>query len=132
MHTYLTFIGSVNLLGALLLLGAQNERFADNLLRRWTRMINSDEPCRNTPYLQAWLWWATIGTGFFGAINLVARGWPAEYARTIVMGNVYCYGSFEVLAIAMMFSPKWGEGKYLNHLLWIGQGGWGVAVLLRG
>ncbi len=128
---YLAWIGCANALGVGLLVGALHEGFADGLLRRWTRMIPPDEPYRHSPYGRVWLWWAIIGTGFFAALNFVALGWPPAYARVIAWGNVYCYGSFELLAIAASLSPRWGAGVRVAHVLWIGQTGWGVWALLR-
>lgn len=130
MSTYLTFIGAMNLLGALLLLGALSESFADGLLRRWTYILPPDVPFTHSPYGRLWLWWAIIGTGFFGALNVIAAGWPAEFARVIVYGDIYAYFAFEALAIAGTFSPRYGKGVLVAHFLWIGQGGWGVFVAL--
>ena len=71
-------------------------------------------------------------TGFFGFINLIALRWPPEYQRWIVGGNVYAYGAFELLAIAVTLSrsKRYGRGTLISHFLWIAQGGWGVATLL--
>ena len=120
----------MNVLGTLLLLGALSERFADALLRRWTIIIPRDQPYRHSTFGRVWLWWAIIGTGFFGAINLLAVDWPREYARYIVYGDIYCYGMFELLAIAGTLSRRYGPGLDFAHLLWLGQGGWGVYVAL--
>ena len=130
MTSYLIFIGTMNVLGAGLLLGALSEPFADGLLRRWTAIIPPETPFRYGPYGRIWLWWATIGTGFFGVINLVAAGWPVEFARAIVYGNIYAYGSFELLAVAASWSGRYGKGINVSHALWIGQAGWGVATVL--
>lgn len=123
-------MGSVNLFGVLLLAGALNEKFADSLLRRWTMIIKPEEPFRYAPYGRVWLYWAIIGAGFFGGINLVATQWPPEYARWIVYGDVYAYGSFELLAVAASISGKYGKGIVTSHFLWIGQTAWGVSTLL--
>jgi hypothetical protein len=131
MSAYMIYVGSVNVLGTFLLLGALSDDFSDLLLRRFSRIIPDDVPFRHSEYSRVWLWWAIIGTGFFGALNLVASSWPPEYARVIVWGNVYAYASFELLAIAGSLSPRYGSGIHLCHLLWIGQGGWGVWAALR-
>lgn len=130
MAAYLTFIGAMNLLGVFLLLGAMSERFADRLLRRWTAILPADTPYTHSPYGRIWLWWAAIGTGFFAALNLVAAAWPPEYARMIVYGDIYAYFAFEALAIAASLSGRYGRGMAVSHVLWLGQGGWGVAVAL--
>ena len=131
MSAYLYFIGTMNALGALLLLGALNERFADGLVRRWTYMIPAEARYEHSAYGRIWLWWAIIGTAFFGALNLIAASWPWEFARVVVYGDIFCYAAFELLAIAGSFSPRYGPGlKVVAHFLWIGQGGWGVFVAL--
>jgi len=130
LSVYLTWVGSANALGVLLLLGALREDFADGLLRRWTRIIPEDQPYRHSDYGRVWLWWAIIGTGFFAALNFVALGWPPRYARVIAWGDVYCYGSFELLAVAASFSPRWSVGIRATHFLWIGQAAWGVSAAL--
>lgn len=131
LSVYLIWIGSANALGVAMLLAALNESFADGLLRRWTKMIPDESPYTHSAYGRVWLWWAIIGTGFFAALNFIALGWPVPYARVIAWGNVYCYGCFELLAIAASFSPRWGKGIRVAHVLWIGQTGWGVWALLR-
>ena len=129
MKAYLIWIGGVNAFGMLLLLGAMSDNFADGLLRRWTKIIPDDRPYKHSEYSRVWLWWAVIGAGFYAAINLIALGWPWEYARWIVYGNIYAYFFFEALAIAATVRRKnWGSGIWLTHFLWIGQGGWGVVV----
>lgn len=40
------------------------------------------------------------------------------------------YFAFEALAIAGSRSGRYGRGMPVAHALWIGQGGWGVAVAL--
>jgi hypothetical protein len=128
MTTYLWWVGLANGAGFFLLLGAMSDNFADGLLRRWTKIIPDDTAFVHSKYSRIWLWWAVIGTGFFAGINIIATGWPHEYARVIVWGNVYAYGFFEVLAIAASLSKKYGAGMWLTHILWIGQSGWGVVV----
>lgn len=130
MSLYLYFIGTMNTIGALLLVGALSDDFSDKLLRRWTSIIRPDTRFVHSEYSRVWLWWAIIGTAFFGPLNLVAASWPPEFARTIVYGDIFCYSVFELLAIAMTFSDKYGPGKYVTHFLWIGQAGWGVIVAL--
>lgn len=131
MDAYFYWIGGANLVGMALLLGALSDDFADGLLRRWTQIIPVDKPFAHGEYSRIWLWWAIIGAGFYGAINLVASTWPREYAIWIVYGNIYAYAFFEVLAIAgTVFSNRYGPGLRFAHLLWIGQGGWGVYVAL--
>jgi hypothetical protein len=127
---YLCFIGIANLVGVGLLLGALSERFADRLLRRWTQIIAESEPYRHSSHSRLWLWWAAVGTGFYGAINCIAATWPVQYARIIAWGNVYAYGAFELLAIAATRSPRYGKGIRVAHVLWIGQAGWGVWVAM--
>ncbi len=123
-------MGSVNLLGTLMLLAALSENVADGLLRRWTQIIKPDVPFRDGAYGRIWLWWAIIGTGFFGAINLIATRWPLEYARWIAFGDVYAYGSFELLAIAASISRRYGRGITVSHFLWIAQTGWGIFTVV--
>ena len=118
-------------LGFFLLLGAMSDNFADGLLRRWSKIIPDDKPYRHSEYSRVWLWWAVIGAGFYAGLNFVALDWPWEYARWIVLGNVYAYGFFELLAIGATLNRKrWGVGIYVTHFLWIGQAGWGVLVAL--
>jgi len=131
LSVYLAWIGCANALGVGLLLGALHEGFADGLLRRWTHLIPDETPYQHSAYGRVWLWWAIIGTVFLAAINGIALGWPPAYARVIAWGNVYCYGAFEALAIAASTSPRWGKGMRVAHVLWIGQTGWGLWVLLR-
>ena len=128
MTAYLYFIGTANALGTLLLLGALSEGFADGLLRRWTQILPADAPYEHSAYGRLWLWWAIIGTGFFAAINMVAASWPPSCARVVVFGNIYCYLSFEALAIAGSLSPRFGPGVHVAHVLWLGQAGWGAYV----
>ena len=130
MSVYLSFIGVMNLLGTLLLLGALRESFADGLLRRWTYVIPRDTPYTHSAYGRVWLWWAAIGTGFFGVLNLVAAHWPEPFARVVLYGDIYAYASFEALAIAGTLSGRYGPGMSVAHVLWLGQGGWGVALAL--
>jgi hypothetical protein len=130
MSIYMSFVGAMNVMGALLLLGALSETFADGLLRRWTYIIPPDEPYVHSRYGRLWLWWAAIGTGFFGVLNLVAAHWPEAYARVVLYGDIYAYLSFEALAIAGSLSGRYGRGMAVAHCLWLGQGGWGVAVAL--
>ncbi len=130
MPTYLTFIGTMNVIGTCLLLGALNERFSDALLRRWTWIIPQDREFRHSDYSRVWLWWAIIGTAVFSGWNIIAANWPAEQARIIVWGDVVAYGSFEALAIAGSLSRNYGPGIHVAHVLWIGQAGWGVFAAL--
>ena len=130
MSTYLIFIGAANLIGAFLLLACLKESWADLLLRRLCYFLPQEKPYVHSEYSRLFLWWAIIGTGFFGAINIVASGWPTEYATWIVYGNIYCYAAFELLAIAGSLSPRFGAGVHVAHVLWIGQAGWGVYTLL--
>lgn len=126
----MSFIGAMNVMGAFLLLGALSETFADGLLRRWTQIIPLDQPYVHSPYGRVWLWWAAIGTGFFGVLNLVAAHWPDPYARVVLYGDIYAYLSFEALAIGGSISRRYGPGLVVSHFLWLGQGGWGVIVAL--
>ena len=48
----------------------------------------------------------------------------------IVLGDVIAYFSFEALAIAGSLSRNFGAGVHMCHLLWLGQGGWGLYCLL--
>lgn len=129
--TYLTFIGAMNLLGVLVLAAALHEEVMDAFLRRWTWIYpRSSPPLRHGPGTRAWLWWATIGSGFFGAINLLAADWPVAPARAVAWGDVYAYGAFEVLALGMTLSRRFGPGVWICHVLWLAQGGWGVWVLM--
>lgn len=129
MNTFLTFIGVANLVGALLLLGALRDDFADLLLRRLTWILPADTPFRHSAYGRIWLWWAIIGTAVFGAWNVLAPSWPPEVQRAIAWGDVLAYGSFELLAIAGSLSPRFGPGVHVCHALWIGQAGWGLWAL---
>lgn len=129
MRTYLGFIGTMNALGTLLLLGALNQGFADGLLRRWTWLIPQSEPYRHSPFGRVWLWWAVIGTAWFSVINFVAMDWPVAFARVVAWGNVGAYGAFEALAIAATLSMRYGPGMTVAHVLWIAQAGWGLWVL---
>lgn len=131
MSVYLTFIGVMNLLGALCLLGALHEGFADLLLRRLCWIIPQARPYQHSDYGRLWLWWAIIGTFVFGGWNLCAASWPERFARVIVAGDVLAYGSFELLAIAGSLSSRFGPGVHVAHVLWLGQAGWGVWCLLR-
>ncbi len=128
MATYLYFIGAMNVLGVFVLLGALSDDFSDGLLRRWTQIVPKDRPFAHSADSRIWLWWAIIGTGFFGPINLVAAGWPEAYARFVVYGDVYAYGAFELLAIAASISRRYGPGIPICHVLWLVQGGWGAYV----
>ena len=129
MTTYLLFIGTMNALGTLLLLGALNEGFADGLLRRWTYIIPRDVPYQHSEYSRLWLWWAIVGTSVFAFLNIVAASWPAEFATWIVIGDVWAYACFEALAIAGTLSTRFDQGLWVAHILWIGQGGWGAMVV---
>ncbi len=131
MSAYLTFIGAMNLAGTLTLMAALSDRVADALLRRWTFIAKTDEPIRHGPYGRVWLWWAIVGTGFFGVLNLVAASWPEAQARVVLYGDLYTYGAFEVLAIGMSLSRRFGPGVVVCHVLWLVQGGWGLWVALR-
>ena len=129
MSTYLACIGILNLLVAAVLLGAVYEPFADGVLRRWTRMIPRDTPYTHGPHGRLWIWWAIIGSSFFATMNLLASSWPPELASLIVSADVFWYGAFEFLAICGSLSGRFGSGMYVAHILWIGQGGWGIYVL---
>lgn len=130
MSSYLCFIGAMNVMGSILLLGALSDWFADGLLRRWTQIIPPDVPYAHGPYARIWLWWAAIGTGFFGVLNVVASDWPPAFGRVVLYGDVYAYASFEALAIAGTLSRRFGPGLWVAHPLWLGQGGWGLALAL--
>ena len=130
MTTFLLFIGTMNALGALLMIGALKSSVSDFLLRRATYLLPQDQPFVHSSYSHLWLWWAIIATSVLAALNLVAAGWPPEYARAIVMGDVAAYAAFEALAIAGTFSSRYGPGVYVAHFLWLSQAGWGVATLL--
>jgi hypothetical protein len=132
MGIYLTCIGVLNLVVAAVLLGAVNEWFADGILRRWTRMIPRDTPYTHGPHGRLWIWWAIIGSSFFASINLLASNWPPEAAEFIVIADVAWYSAFEFLAICGSLSGRFGSGMYVAHVLWVGQGGWGVYVLQYG
>lgn len=130
MTTFLLFIGTMNALGTLLMIASLESRVSDFVLRRATYLLPADKPFEHSAYSHLWLWWAIIATGVLSALNLVAAGWPPEYARTIVMGDVAAYAAFEALAIAGSFSPRYGGGVYVAHVLWLGQAGWGLATLI--
>jgi len=133
MRTYLLYIGGINALGVLLLVGAMSDAFADKVLRQWTAIIPSDKRFVHSEYSRIWLWWAVIGAGFFVLINFGAYGWPSAYARWVVIADVYAYFAFEALAIAATVRARhrYGVGlTVISHVLWIGQGGWGVVTLL--
>ena len=130
MATYLTFIGAANLLGAGLLAGCLREGFADLLLRRLCWILPQDRPYQHSEYGRLWLWWALVGTAVFGAWNVLAAGWAPEIQRAIAWGDVAAYLAFEALAIAGSLSPRFGPGVHVCHALWLGQAGWGLAVLL--
>ncbi len=118
----------MNLLGMGLLAACLNEGVADRILRQWCVILPRDTPYRHSEYGHLWLWWAIIGAGFFGAINIAAATWPPEIASVVVWGDVYAYGAFELLAIAGSLSPRYGPGVHVCHVLWLGQAGWGAAT----
>ena len=130
MSTYLTFIGIMNALGALMMIGALKSSFSDLLLRKLTYILPADKPFEHSAYSHIWLWWAIIATSVLSALNFVAVGWPPEYARTIVWGNVAAYSAFELLAIGGTLSRNYGPGIYIAHALWIGQAAWGVVTVV--
>jgi hypothetical protein len=130
MSTYLTFIGVMNALGALLMVGALKSSVSDLLLRRYTFILPADRPFEHSAYSHIWLWWAIIATAVLSACNFVAAGWPTEYARTIVMADIGAYSAFELLAIGGTITRRYGPGIWIAHGLWIGQAAWGVATLL--
>jgi hypothetical protein len=130
MTTFLLFIGAMNALGALLMVGALESRVSDFILRRATYLLPASTPFEHSAYSHLWLWWAIVATAVLAALNFVAAGWPAEYARAIVMGDVAAYLAFEALAIAGTFSSRYGPGVYVAHVLWLSQAGWGIYTLL--
>lgn len=132
MRSYLIFIGIMNALGTLLLLGALHQNFADGLLRRWTYLLPAQTPYQHSAYGRIWLWWAIIGAAVFAGWNLAAAAWPPEFARVIVLGDIFAYGIFELLAIGGTLSPRFGPGIWIAHGLWLGQAGWGIAVYAGG
>lgn len=129
MRHYLCFIGVMNALGVLALLGCLREDVADRLLRRWCWIVPQDHPYTHSPYGRLWLWWAILGTAAFSAWNLAATTWPPELARQIILGDVCVYLGFEALAIAGSRSPRFGPGVHVAHVLWLGQAGWGIWTL---
>jgi len=133
MTTYLSFIGMVNALGAALLLACFSDRVADVVLRRGAYIIAGDAPVTHTPHSRVWLAWATIGAVVFAGWNLAARAWPADIARTIVLGDAVAYGLFWVFAVVGTIARRRagsgvGPGILAGHLLWPAQGGWGAWV----
>ncbi|MFN0246828.1 MAG: hypothetical protein ACKV2T_07955 [Kofleriaceae bacterium] len=130
MTTYLLFIGTMNAFGVVLMVAALKSSVSDWVLRRATFILPADARFEHSAYSHIWLWWAIIATAVLSALNWVAAGWPSEYARAIVMGDVAAYAAFEALAIAGSLSRRYGRGLYIAHVLWIGQAGWGVVTLL--
>ncbi|MDP3274834.1 MAG: hypothetical protein Q8Q09_06520 [Deltaproteobacteria bacterium] len=132
MATFLYFIGTVNLLGVVMLFAALREDVHDLLLRRWTRILRADEPARHGNGSRLWTVWAAVGTLGFAWLNLRAAGGNPAWMAEVVRMDVLVYGAFEVMAIVGTASRKFGPGMWVCHPLWIGQGGWGLAVLLNG
>jgi alkylation response protein AidB-like acyl-CoA dehydrogenase len=130
MTTFLVFIGTMNAAGAIVMIGALRSSVSDFVLRRATYLLPADRPFEHSAYSHLWLWWAIVATAVLAALNWVAAGWPPEYAPAIVTADVGAYLAFEALAIAASFSPRYGPGVYVAHVLWLSQAAWGIAVLL--
>ena len=130
--SYLLFIGTMNALGAVLLLAATRPSVSDVLLRRWTWIVPQDQPYPDAPGPAVWTLWAAIGTAGFAWLNFRACTWPAAMASEVVLLDVIVYGSFELAAIIGTARGRWGPGLWVTHPLWLGQAAWGGWVLLAG
>lgn len=129
MASFLTFIGVVNVLGAVMLMAATRPSVSDLLLRRWTRILPEHAVIRAGEGTSVWTWWAAIGTAGFAWVNLRAASMGGLFAVEIVRMDVAIYGAFEVLAVAGTISRRFGPGLWVCHPLWIGQGVWAAYVL---
>ena len=129
METFLTFIGVMNVLGAVMLIAATRPSVSDRLLRQWTRILPEQPVIHSEAGAGVWTWWAAIGTAGFAWVNLRAASMGGLFAVEIVRMDVAIYGAFELLAVAGTISRRFGPGLWVCHLLWIGQGGWAAYVL---
>ena len=127
MVDFLFWIGWYNALGVLLLVGFQHEGFADFMLRRATEVIAQEYT--HGPFGRMWLWWATAGNAFLGAVMLLALRWPPSAQYDVAMGVVALYLVMWLVLLFGARSPRYGRGVYVCHALWIGQMGWGVWAL---
>lgn len=131
-HTFLTFIGCANLLGALLLFASTSPELSDRVLRRWTWILPQDQPYPPGLGPGVWALWAAIGTAGFAWLNLRARAWAPALAAEVIRLDVLVYAGFELAAIVATLRRRWGPGLWLAHPLWLGQAGWGAYVLRAG
>lgn len=133
MVPYLTFIFLMNASGALLLLACFRDEIADLILRRGTYLIAGDVPVTHTAHSRIWLVWAVVGAVVFSGWNFVARSWPPEFARVIVLGDVVAYSLFWVSALVGSMARRregsgFGPGIVAGHILWPAQAAWGLWV----
>jgi hypothetical protein len=129
MLTFLTWIGLANAAGALLLAAATRDDISDRLLRRWTWILPADAPFRGGHGTVIWTWWAAIGTAGLAWLNLRAAALGGSLAREVAQVDVAVYLGFEALAIAGSLSRRYGPGLWIAHVLWLGQGCWGLWAL---
>lgn len=130
MHApYLTFIGVMNLLGAVMLLAATRAGVSDRLLRQWTSIVPRDQPYPDGTGPVVWTVWAAIGTAGFAWLNLRARTWDPALASEVVRLDVLVYAGFELAAVVGSATRRWGPGLWIAHPLWLAQAGWGAWVL---
>lgn len=124
MQQFLWWIGLYNVVGVLVLAAMHSERFADTVLRRATEIVAV--PYTHGEFGRLWLWWATSANLFLGSVMMLSTRWGHQAQREVTLAAVAVYA---VMYLVMIFGgkkPKYGNGIYVTHGLWIAQITWGL------
>lgn len=127
MIDFLFWIGSYNILGAVVLISFNSTKIGDTLLRKYTEIIN--EPYTHGAFGKLWLWWAATANLFLGMIMCLATRWGEAIQKEVILLVLVTYGIMYLVMFLGARRPKYGRGIYITHLLWIAQITWGIIVL---
>lgn len=124
------FIGSYNLMGAVVMACCVSEKFGDLLLGRYLQIVV--RPYRHGEHGPLWVWCASLMTAFLGLLNLMALRWPDNARGDLALGDVFAYGTMLIPVFAGLRSSRYVKaGLWACIVLWLAQIGWAVEVWRR-
>ena len=129
MYTFLLVVGAWNFGGSLMMLGFVNEKFAHNVLVKWSGIFK--ETYTVNAYGRMWFIWAASLNVFFGLLDMLAWHWQFDpLGVCLSLMTLSAYLVVLILSIVALIRKKAGPGIYFTIALFTAWIVWGVYGLL--